>query len=283
MGLSTKARGRRAGGCSRDGCGCAVPAFVFDGPAARAFAARGEAALFSSAATDASGNAALSSAKSRAARFALSGWPCAAVSAARSAVIPIRIVDHSSRGISSGRSHIRTGDLSRSISRGRRSIRTSLRTGDRSRSIQQIGPLHRSGRSFSVRRRIRMYLRKPEGAGRRRLRSTTFQGTDGREVREHRTDLCAPGHLGSWLNNHKNTPVPQQEQMLRSDPSFRSLPQGEQQRVINQLNQVNRLPDGHVSGGWRVRRIWKAFAGRASESGAVVAAMDLRCRRIGSR
>jgi hypothetical protein len=52
-----------------------------------------------------------------------------------------------------------------------------------------------------------------------------------------------PGHLGSWLNNHKNTPVPQQEQMLRNDPSFRGLPQGEQQRVMNQLNQVNRMPE----------------------------------------
>ena len=62
-----------------------------------------------------------------------------------------------------------------------------------------------------------------------------------------------PGHLGSWLNNHKNTPVPQQQQMLRSDPSFRKLPQGEQQRVINELNQVNRLPDAQ-----RERRLARA-------------------------
>ena len=52
-----------------------------------------------------------------------------------------------------------------------------------------------------------------------------------------------PGHLGAWLNTHRNVPVPQQQQMLRSDPSFRQLPQGEQQRVMNQLNRVNQMPD----------------------------------------
>ncbi len=52
-----------------------------------------------------------------------------------------------------------------------------------------------------------------------------------------------PGHLGAWLNTHRNVPVPQQQQMLRNDPSFRRLPQGEQQRVMNQLNRVNQLPD----------------------------------------
>jgi hypothetical protein len=62
-----------------------------------------------------------------------------------------------------------------------------------------------------------------------------------------------PGHLGAWLNTHRNVPVPQQQQMLRSDPSFRQLPQGEQQRVMNQLNQVNRLPDAQ-----RERRLARA-------------------------
>jgi hypothetical protein len=52
-----------------------------------------------------------------------------------------------------------------------------------------------------------------------------------------------PGHLGAWLNTHRNVPVPQQQQMLRSDPSFRQLPQGEQQRVMNQLNRVNEMPN----------------------------------------
>ena len=41
--------------------------------------------------------------------------------------------------------------------------------------------------------------------------------------------------------------------MLRSDPSFRRLPQGEQQRVMNQLNQVNQMPDGQ-----RERRLARA-------------------------
>ena len=52
-----------------------------------------------------------------------------------------------------------------------------------------------------------------------------------------------PGHLGSWLNNHKNTPVPQQQQMLRSDPSFRKLPEGEQQRG-NQSAEPGEPPAG---------------------------------------
>ncbi|MGA7244505.1 MAG: DUF3106 domain-containing protein [Terracidiphilus sp.] len=62
-----------------------------------------------------------------------------------------------------------------------------------------------------------------------------------------------PGHLGAWLNNHRNVPVPQQQQMLRNDPSFRRLPPGEQQRVMNQLNRVNQLPDAQ-----RERRLARA-------------------------
>jgi len=52
-----------------------------------------------------------------------------------------------------------------------------------------------------------------------------------------------PGHLGEWLNQHRNLPVQEQERMLRGDPSFRRLPPAEQQRVVRQLNQVNQLPD----------------------------------------
>lgn len=55
-----------------------------------------------------------------------------------------------------------------------------------------------------------------------------------------------PGHLGAWLNNHRNLPVQDQERMLRTDPSFNRLPQGEQQRVVNQLQQVNRLPNAQL-------------------------------------
>ena len=52
-----------------------------------------------------------------------------------------------------------------------------------------------------------------------------------------------PGHLGEWLNQHRNLPVEEQERVLRGDPSFRRLPATEQQRVIEQLHQVNRLPE----------------------------------------
>ncbi len=52
-----------------------------------------------------------------------------------------------------------------------------------------------------------------------------------------------PGHLQSWLNAHKNVPVQNQEQQLRGDPSFRRLPQGEQQRLVQQLHNVNQMPD----------------------------------------
>ena len=61
-----------------------------------------------------------------------------------------------------------------------------------------------------------------------------------------------PGHLGAWLNTHRNVPVPQQQQMLRNDPSFRRLPQGEQQRLMNQLNRVNQMPDAQRQRRWRV-------------------------------
>ena len=35
---------------------------------------------------------------------------------------------------------------------------------------------------------------------------------------------CHQGHLGDWLNQHRNLPVQEQERMLRTDPSFRRLP-----------------------------------------------------------
>jgi len=44
------------------------------------------------------------------------------------------------------------------------------------------------------------------------------------------TNYAPPGHLQSWLNQNRNVPVRDQEKMLRSDPSFKSLPQGQQQR-----------------------------------------------------
>jgi hypothetical protein len=52
-----------------------------------------------------------------------------------------------------------------------------------------------------------------------------------------------PGHLGEWLNQHRNLPVQEQERVLRGDPSFHRLPSADQQRVIEQLHQVNQLTE----------------------------------------
>jgi hypothetical protein len=53
----------------------------------------------------------------------------------------------------------------------------------------------------------------------------------------------SPEHLGDWLYRHRNLPVQEQERTLRSDPSFRRLSPGDQQRVVQQLHQVNQLPE----------------------------------------
>lgn len=50
------------------------------------------------------------------------------------------------------------------------------------------------------------------------------------------------GHLPEWLNQHRGTSVQQQERLLRSDPSFKTLPRGDQQRLMQQLRQVDRMP-----------------------------------------
>jgi hypothetical protein len=52
-----------------------------------------------------------------------------------------------------------------------------------------------------------------------------------------------PGHLGAWLNEHRNVPLQDQERMLRTDPNFTRLPPGEQQRLVQQLHQVNTMPE----------------------------------------
>jgi hypothetical protein len=63
------------------------------------------------------------------------------------------------------------------------------------------------------------------------------------------------GHLGDWLDQHRNLPVQEQERTLRSDPSFRRLPPTEQQRVVQQLHQVNQLTEEQ-----RQRRLARADA-----------------------
>jgi hypothetical protein len=57
------------------------------------------------------------------------------------------------------------------------------------------------------------------------------------------TANAPPGHLQSWLNEHRNVPVQNQEQQLRGDPSFKRLAPGEQQRLVQQLHSVNQMPD----------------------------------------
>lgn len=52
-----------------------------------------------------------------------------------------------------------------------------------------------------------------------------------------------PGHLQSWLDAHRNLPVQRQEQLLRGDPSFQRLLPAEQQRVLQQLRDVDALTE----------------------------------------
>ncbi len=52
-----------------------------------------------------------------------------------------------------------------------------------------------------------------------------------------------PGHLGDWLNQHRNLPVQDQERLLRNSPSFNRLPQDQQQRLVQQLHRLNQMPE----------------------------------------
>src|SRR5208337_2136286 len=52
-----------------------------------------------------------------------------------------------------------------------------------------------------------------------------------------------PGHLGDWLNQHRGLPVDQQERLLRNDPSFNRLAPAQQQRLVQQLHQLNQMPE----------------------------------------
>jgi hypothetical protein len=52
-----------------------------------------------------------------------------------------------------------------------------------------------------------------------------------------------PGHLGAWLNAHRGVPAQDQERMLKNDPSFSRLPQGQQQRLMQQFNRVDQMPE----------------------------------------
>ena len=50
------------------------------------------------------------------------------------------------------------------------------------------------------------------------------------------------GHLGAWMQMHKNLNPQQQQEALEHEPGFRQLPAQEQKRVIARLQQLNAMP-----------------------------------------
>ena len=52
-----------------------------------------------------------------------------------------------------------------------------------------------------------------------------------------------PGHLQSWLNQHRGLPLQDQERLLRNDPAFTRQAPAEQQREIQQLHSVDQMPE----------------------------------------
>lgn len=50
-------------------------------------------------------------------------------------------------------------------------------------------------------------------------------------------------HLQDWLGRNPTNSVQEQEKQLHNDPSFRRLPQGDQQRLTQQLRSVDRMPE----------------------------------------
>ncbi len=49
-------------------------------------------------------------------------------------------------------------------------------------------------------------------------------------------------HLGSWLRNHSGESFQDQEKSLEREPGFSRLPQGQQQHLLNRLQQLNSMP-----------------------------------------
>jgi hypothetical protein len=52
-----------------------------------------------------------------------------------------------------------------------------------------------------------------------------------------------PGHLQSWLNQHRNLPPQDQERLLRNDPAFSHQAPAQQQREMQQLHNVDQMPE----------------------------------------
>ena len=61
-----------------------------------------------------------------------------------------------------------------------------------------------------------------------------------------------PGHLEDWLNRHRGLPLRDQEQLLRSDPSFSRLPAANQRQLIRQLQDVDKMSPQQRE--WRLAR-----------------------------
>ena len=62
-----------------------------------------------------------------------------------------------------------------------------------------------------------------------------------------RGPYSAPGnasgpHLGNWLQSHQGQSFAGQENALRREPGFNSLPQQQQQRLIDRLHQLDTMP-----------------------------------------
>ncbi len=52
-----------------------------------------------------------------------------------------------------------------------------------------------------------------------------------------------PGHLQSWLNQHRGLPLQEQQRLLRNDPAFARQAPAEQQREMQQLHAVDQMPE----------------------------------------
>lgn len=48
-------------------------------------------------------------------------------------------------------------------------------------------------------------------------------------------------HLAQWMDRHSNLPLPEQQRALENEPGFKSLPPLTQQRLRNQLIQLNNM------------------------------------------
>lgn len=75
------------------------------------------------------------------------------------------------------------------------------------------------------------------GAGR-----PAYSGTAGRPIYNN-PRYAPPGHLQSWLNQHRNLPLQDQERLLRNDPAFARQAPAVQQREMQQLHAVDQMPE----------------------------------------